>query len=52
MSATATGASGLTAGQQPINPLSAMNPAMASPADPVVAQNRQDRKEAFLATGR
>ena len=49
MSATATDASGLTAGQQPFNPLGAMNPAVASPADPVAAQNHQDRKEAFLA---
>jgi len=49
MSATATDASGLTAGQQPFNPLGAMNPVVDSPADPVMAQNRQDRKEAFLA---
>ncbi|QFZ85204.1 conjugal transfer protein TrbI [Variovorax paradoxus] len=49
MSTTATDASGLTAGQQPFNPLGAMNPAVDSPADPVMAQNRQDRKEAFLA---
>jgi len=49
MSATATGASGLTAGQQPFNPLGATGPAVASPADPVAAQNRQDHKEAFLA---
>lgn len=49
MSATATDASGLTTGQQPFNPLGAMNPAVDSPADPVMAQNRQDRKEAFLA---
>ncbi|QFZ84758.1 conjugal transfer protein TrbI [Variovorax paradoxus] len=49
MSATATGASGLTTGQQPVNPLGTMNPAMDSPVDPVMAQNRQDRKEAFLA---
>ncbi|WPH16329.1 TrbI/VirB10 family protein [Variovorax paradoxus] len=49
MSATATDASGLTAGQQPFNPLGAMNPAVASPADPVAAQNHQDRREAFLA---
>lgn len=49
MPATAVDASGLTTGQQPFNPLDAMNPAMASPADPVVAQNGQDRKEAFLA---
>lgn len=41
--------SGLTVGQQPFNPLGAMNPAVAPPADPVVAQNRQDHKEAFLA---
>jgi len=41
--------SGLTAGQQPFHPLGAMNAAVASPTDPVMAQNRQDRKEAFLA---
>ncbi|MGR4870341.1 TrbI/VirB10 family protein [Variovorax sp. LARHSF232] len=45
---TAIDASGLTAGQ-PFNPLSSMSPTMASPTDPAVAQNRQDRKEAFLA---
>ncbi|MCR8959850.1 conjugal transfer protein TrbI [Variovorax sp. S2] len=49
MSATAANVSGTSAGQQPFNPLGAMSPAVASPADPVVAQNRQDRKEAFLA---
>ncbi|BEP62265.1 TrbI/VirB10 family protein [Variovorax sp. V213] len=49
MSATTTHESALTAGQQPFNPLGAMNPAVDSPADPVMAQNRQDRKEAFLA---
>ena len=38
-----------TAGQQPFNPLGAMSPAVASPTDPVAAQNRQDRKEEFLA---
>ncbi|MFS2099534.1 TrbI/VirB10 family protein [Variovorax sp. Varisp85] len=47
--APAADASGLTAGQQPFNSLGAMSPAVASPTDPVVAQNRQDRKEAFLA---
>ena len=41
--------SGLTAGQQPSNPLGAMSPAVASPTDPTAAQNRQDRKEAFVA---
>ncbi|WPG36227.1 TrbI/VirB10 family protein [Variovorax sp. EBFNA2] len=49
MSATAADVSGTPAGQQPFNPLGAMSPAVASPADPVAAQNRQDRKEAFLA---
>lgn len=49
MSASTADASGLTAGQQPFNPLGTMSPAVASPADPAVAQNRQDRKEAFLA---
>jgi type IV secretion system protein VirB10 len=49
MSATATDAPGLTPGQQPFNPLGVMNPAVDSPGDPVAAQNRQDRKEAFLA---
>ncbi|MDR6428095.1 type IV secretion system protein VirB10 [Variovorax paradoxus] len=47
--APAADASGLTAGQQPFNSLGAMSPAVASPTDPVVEQNRQDRKEAFLA---
>lgn len=47
--ATAIDASGLTTGQQSINPLGAMSPPGASPTDPVVAQNRQDHKEAFLA---
>ena len=41
--------SGLTAGQQPSNPLGAMSPAVASPTDPTAAQSRQDRKEAFVA---
>ncbi|MFS2204069.1 TrbI/VirB10 family protein [Variovorax sp. Varisp36] len=41
--------SGLTGGQQPFNLLGAMNAAVASPIDPAMAQNRQDRKEAFLA---
>ncbi|MGJ7505671.1 MULTISPECIES: TrbI/VirB10 family protein [unclassified Variovorax] len=41
--------SGLTAGQQPFNPFGAMSSTMASSADPAVAQNGQDRKEAFLA---
>ncbi|TWD77955.1 type IV secretion system protein VirB10 [Variovorax beijingensis] len=49
MTATAADVSGPRAGQQPFNPLGAMSPAVASPADPVAAQNRQDRKEAFLA---
>ena len=49
MSATAAHVSGTTAGQQPFNSLGAMSPAVASPADPVATQNRQDRKEAFLA---
>ncbi|MDP9968942.1 type IV secretion system protein VirB10 [Variovorax paradoxus] len=48
MSATASDVSGTTASQQPFNPLGTMSPAVASPADPVAAQNRQDRKEAFL----
>ncbi|RRH90357.1 TrbI/VirB10 family protein [Variovorax beijingensis] len=50
MSATAADVSGTSAGQQPFNPLGAMNPAVATPVDPVMAQNRQDRKEAFLAS--
>ncbi|MDQ0589998.1 TrbI/VirB10 family protein [Variovorax paradoxus] len=41
--------SGLAAGQQPFDPLGAMSPAVASSIDPTAAQNRQDRKEAFLA---
>lgn len=49
MPATAVDVSGLTARQQSFNPLSTMNPAVDSPADPVAAQNRQDRKGAFLA---
>ncbi|CAN7513626.1 conjugal transfer protein TrbI [Variovorax paradoxus] len=49
MSATTTDASGLTARQQSFNPLGTMNPAVDSRADPVMAQNRQDHKEAFLA---
>ncbi len=40
---------GMTAGQQSFNPLGAMSPSTASPGNPAVAQNRQDRKEAFLA---
>lgn len=47
--ATTVDASGLTAGQQPFNPLAAISPSVASAADPMVVQNRQDRKEAFLA---
>ncbi|WP_198084108.1 TrbI/VirB10 family protein [Variovorax sp. E3] len=46
MSTPAGDPSGLTVGQQAFNALGTMNPAMASPADPVTAQNRQ---EAFLA---
>ena len=49
MPATAVDPSGMTVGQQPFNPLGAMSPSTASPTDPSVAQNRQDRKEAFLA---
>lgn len=49
MSATVVDASGTKARQQPFNPLGTMNPAVDSPADPVMAQNRQDHKEAFLA---
>ncbi|WP_018904329.1 TrbI/VirB10 family protein [Variovorax paradoxus] len=49
VAAPAVDASALTARQQPFAPFGAKNPAVDSPADPVVAQNRQDRKEAFLA---
>jgi type IV secretion system protein TrbI len=48
-SALPINASGLTAGQQSFNPLDALSTTVDSPADPVMAQNRQDRKEAFLA---
>jgi type IV secretion system protein VirB10 len=41
--------SGMTASQQPFNPLGAMSTTVDSPTDPVAAQNRQERKEAFLA---
>ena len=49
MSAAAADSSGMTAGQQPFNPLGALSTAVDSPTDPVAAQNRQERKEAFLA---
>lgn len=49
MPAAAADPSGMSVGQQPFNAMGAMSSAVASPVDPVMAQNRQDRKEAFLA---
>ncbi len=39
----------LASGNQPFNPMGAMETAAATPADPTAVQNRQDQKEAFLA---
>jgi type IV secretory pathway VirB10-like protein len=47
--AAAADPSGMTVAQQPFNPLGAMSTTVDSPTDPVAAQNRQERKAAFLA---
>ncbi|WPG41170.1 TrbI/VirB10 family protein [Variovorax sp. EBFNA2] len=49
MPANAPDSSPTAAGHLPSNPLGQVSAAGASPTDPVAAQNRQDRKEAFLA---
>lgn len=39
----------LVPGNQPFNPMGAMDTAAAAPTDPTAVQNRQDQKEAFIA---